>query len=636
MKADATVVRDPAVAVSPSFAPGAMLSAILLCAYGALGLFVDYPRAAGGIFSDVATYYMMGHSLAEDGDLTYRRDDLVRVWEEFPSGPSGLFLKRGEDVLDAGLMRRPPFVWTRTQPDPDATRLFFGKAYIYPLAASPFVWAFGTNGFLVLHAILLSLVAWCGYLFLHARMPARAAALLAGGFVMATVVPVYFVWITPELFNFSLAALAYFCWLYKEVAPPAHLTRWTRWLTRPSSDVLAAVLLGIAMFSKPNLLFLPLPLWFAWRRQWLRGALVSAIFVAVAAGLFAINVAISGDWNYQGGDRRTFLWEFPFQTPSSGFDVVQRRHGRDEALTDIIFARSVFWTNLVHNLKWFFVGRYAGLIPYFFPAVFALGAYLLTLRRRPAWQHFVVIGGVAQILLFIIATPYTWGGGGGSIGNRYFMGAYGVFLFLLPVVQRASVALVPWAVGLFFMAPLVLNPFQTSFRPGDAAKQGPLRLLPVELSMVLDWPINTEGPPQVRAWFGDNPGQGDPGFQIYFFDDNAYPPESDKSFWVKGEATAEYLIKTDRPMRRLTLNLTAGAVATRVVATLEGRSQDVALAAGGSQQITFALPKGFIYQGQWPVWVASVSSREGFVPLFYGHESDARYLGVRVKPVLVE
>ncbi len=35
---------------------------------------------------------------------------------------------------------------------------------------------------------------------------------------MASVAPAYFVWITPELFNFSLVMLGYFCWLYKEVA----------------------------------------------------------------------------------------------------------------------------------------------------------------------------------------------------------------------------------------------------------------------------------------------------------------------------------------------------------------------------------------------------------------------------------
>ena len=45
---------------------------------------------------------MMGHSLAEDGDMTYRREDLARVWREFPSGPVGVFLKRGRDVTGVG------------------------------------------------------------------------------------------------------------------------------------------------------------------------------------------------------------------------------------------------------------------------------------------------------------------------------------------------------------------------------------------------------------------------------------------------------------------------------------------------------------------------------------------------------
>ena len=195
-----TAVRD--------FRLGGALALALLLLYGGVALTVDFPRAAMGIQSDEATYYMMGHSLAEDADLAYRRDDLVRVWKEFSSGPSGLFLKRGSDVLDWGIMLRPPFVWTRSQPAADASRLFYGKSFIYPLVAAPFVKVFGTNGFLVLHALLLAGVAWCAFLFLHARSPALPSAILAGAVVMATVVPVYFVWITPELFNFAVVVFA--------------------------------------------------------------------------------------------------------------------------------------------------------------------------------------------------------------------------------------------------------------------------------------------------------------------------------------------------------------------------------------------------------------------------------------------
>jgi hypothetical protein len=636
MKAD-IVTRDGTAAVGLNARPGLLLVAVLFGLYGGLALTVDFPRAAIGIQSDEATYYMMGYSLAEDGDLEYRREDLVRVWREFPGGPSGLFLKKGRDIIEGGMMLRPPFFWTRTQPDTDQSRFYYGKSFVYPLVAAPFVRLFGTNGFLVLHALLLALVLWCSYLFLLARMSGTMSAALAGAFVMASIVPVYFVWITPELFNFCLGLLAYFCWLYKEVEAPERALRGTRWLFRPSSDVAAAIILGIATFSKvPNaLLFLPILAWLAWKRRWGRFLASGVIFGLFAGGLFLANVAISGEWNYQGGDRRTFSAEFPFQTPASSFEVGTLM-GRDESLTEIIFDRRVFWTNLAYNIRYFFVGRYSGLVAYFFPAVFALVAFLAAPRRRPAWQYLVLAAGIAQIFFFIITLPYSWLGGGGSVGNRYFMGAYGIFLFLLPPLSRTWLAAVPWLVGGLFTAQLVLNPFVASFRPGEYARQGPLRWLPVELTMVNDLPIMTDSS-RVRQWFGDNPpDHSDPGFQIYFLDENAYGREADGSFWVKGESRAEFLVKVDRPMRRLVLTLTSGPLDTTVDALVGGRRQRIALPAGDSQQISFNLDRGFWYQARAEVWVVSVASSTGFVPIFHGPSTDPRFLGVGVKPTLVE
>ena len=140
----------------------------------------------------------------------------------------------------------------------------------------------------------------------------------------------------------------------------------------------------------------------------------------------------------------------------------------------------------------------------------------------------------------------------------------------------------------------------------------------------------------MRVWFGDHPGANDVGFQVYFFDDNAYLPETDKSFWVKGESRAEFLIKTDRPMSRAVLTLTAGPVPTEVVARVGKRTQQVSLRAGEQQRVFFNLDPGFLYQGTWPVWTASVSSSRGFVPIFHEAGSpDTRYLGVRVDPMLI-
>src|SRR6185503_12053640 len=101
------------------------------------------------------------------------------------------------------------------------------------------------------------------------------------------------------------AFLAFFCWLYKEVASRERSPRGTAWLFTPRSDLAMAVLLGVATFSKPTnaLLFLAPVLWTVGRLKGAglkRLAMPTLAFVAVAAGLFAVNMAVSGDWNYQG------------------------------------------------------------------------------------------------------------------------------------------------------------------------------------------------------------------------------------------------------------------------------------------------------------------------------------------------
>jgi hypothetical protein len=609
-----------------SLRPGLIAAAAFLCVYGALALTVDFPRAAFGFKSDEATYYMMAYSLTEDGDLAYTKADLNRVWREFPGGPTGVFLKKGRTIHGA--------------PDPDPNRLYYGKSFIYPLFAAPLVRVFGTNGFLVLHALLLALVILCGYLFLHARSAPLVSAVLASGFVMASVVPVYFVWLMPEVFNFSLVFLAYFCWLYKEVARPEDSPRGTHWLFCGRSDVLAAVLLGIATFSKVTNapLFAPLVLWQGWtlvRRRSVRGLkiVVSACaFVLLAGGLFGINKLISGEWNYQGGVRDTYYVEFPLQNdvPKSELGHPSSREGFH---SDIIFNPRTFTSNLTHNLEYFFIGRHTGLVGYFFPAVFAMGAFLLSPRGRPGWQWLVLASGLLQGLIFLVATPYTWSGGG--VGNRYFFSGYGVMLFVLPPIQSLGAGFAEWAIGSLFVAPMVLNPFVASFHPAANARSGPLRLLPVELTLVNDLPVNNE-PEHARRWFGDT-GQGDPGFLVYFLDDNAYDREADKSFWTRGRARAEFIIKTDRPIRRATFTLTAGPVATDARVTIGRRSQDVHLEAGDTRDIVFSMPPGVPYEKEVAAlaWTASVSSSGGFTPIFFEPNStDSRYLGVRVRPVL--
>jgi hypothetical protein len=364
-------------------------------------------------------------------------------------------------------------------------------------------------------------------------------------------------------------------------------------------------------------------------------ARTAVAFVVLAGGLFAINKAISGEWNYQGGDRQTYYFEFPFQNevPKHELGLNKSRGEVLGSLSHIILNPRTFTSNLIHNIEYFFIGRHTGLLGYFFPAVFAIGAFLLAPRQRPAWQWLVLGSGLLQGLVFIVATPYTWHGGG--VGNRYFFSGYGVMLFVLPPIQSLGVAFAPWLIGSLFVAPMVLNPFVASFHSEDNAKSGPLRRLPVELTLVNDLPVNNE-PQHARLWFGDI-GKSDPGFLVYFLDDNAYDRDSDKSFWTRGGAQAEFIIKTDKPIRRATFTLTAGPVATDVRVTIGRRSEDVHLEPGESRDVTFSMPPGLPYEKevQALVWTASVFSSAGFTPIFFdAQSSDSRYLGVRVQPWL--
>ena len=627
--------------------PGLALAGIFLCIYGAIALTVHLPTATYGFKSDEATYYMMGLSLARDGDLAYRKTDLVRVWEEFPSGPQGVFLKRGQKVNGA--------------PDPDQSRYFYGKSFIYPLFAAPFIVLFGSNGFLVLNALALALVMLCAYLFLHARSGPWPSAILAAAFVMVSVVPVYFAQMMPEVFNFSLACVAYFCWLYKEVAAPERTPRGTAWLFTPRSDVVAAALLGIATFSKVTnaLLFAAPFVWWAFRlwqffrlptsakapatvasgfsRKILRQLVIPSLaFAVVAGGLFAINMAITGDWNYQGGGdrRKSYYFEFPFQTQET-VNQLGVTKSREDAMTDVIFNPRTFTSNLLHNLEYFFIGRYAGLTGYFFPGLFAMVALLAAPRRRPGWQWLVLAAALAQGLVFVIATPYTWSGGG--VGNRYFFGGYGVMVFLLPPVESVALAFVPWLIGSLFVAKLVLNPFLTSFRPNEHAKAGPLRLFPVELTLLNDLPVFSEGEARARIWYG-NLGQGDPGFLVSHLDDNVFGQELDKSFWTRGDSRAEMVFKADKPIRRAVFTIAAGPVPVDVTLRLGPKRYDVHVEAESTQQISASMPPGLIYEKEVQgvhLWKVSVTTRGGFTPIFFDEKAnDARYLGARIKPML--
>ncbi len=595
---------------------------------------IDVLKASnGGFFGDAATYYTLGHSLATDLDFEYQKDDLARVWKEYPSGPEGVFLKRGREG-----------------------KLFYAKAYIYPLLAAPLIWLFGTNGFLVLHALLMTLCFLCAYSFLCARSHPVAALVFACAFLFVSLVPIYMVQIGPDFFIFAIVLVGYYFWCYKEVAGPAPLgpSSWrTRWLLGPRSDIVAAVLLGVGMFAKPTnvLLIAPLLVSALLRSQWRRTVTIGTVFGVVVAALFALNLAVTGEWNYQGGERKTFYSAggvnftggFPYLNETATFDSVGlgRVGGGSFA---VLFTRDALLEVFRHNLGYFLVGRHSGFAIYCFPGLMAILLFLAATRDRAMWQWLTLAAGVGTAVVLLLYMPFTWSGGGGPVGNRYFLGTYGVFLFLVPPLQTAVGGLIAMAISGLFVTPIVSNPFYASTHPAEHSKSGLFRWLPTELTMVNDLPVNVR-PDRTRQPLG-----GTPPVLAYFIDDNIYNRERD-AFWVKGESTADLLLRApiapeaqaagvqearSLQIEKLTIVLETGPKPNRITVDTGTESRVIDMAANSQQTFDVWMARGvpYKYHPDYPtnyVYMLSLSSATGFVPMFENGANDSRFLGVMVR-----
>jgi hypothetical protein len=236
-----------------------------------------------------------------------------------------------------------------------------------------------------------------------------------------------------------------------------------------------------------------------------------------------------------------------------------------------------------HNLAYFVAGRYSGLLPYFFPGVLSF-AWFLAHRRAQPWQWLTASVAVGAAVVLILYMPYTYSGGGGPIGNRYYLSFYPLFLFLTPAVVTPAAPLVALGVGALFTAKLLANPFYTSFNPGEHAKAGPLRMLPIEVTQLNDLPVAAK-PERARLAMA-----GSPTIYAYFPDDNAYDREEDW-FWVRGQSRADVILRapaldadTARPrplqLRALDVEVENGWRENRVTVSTGAETERVSLAPG--------------------------------------------------------
>jgi hypothetical protein len=611
--------------------------AILLILGLAAAISVDVVRAGYKVKGDEATYVSMALSLAYDGDLVYQRRDLERFWGLYGQGPEGLFLKRGTRIR-AGVKTTPPFIHLdNTEPDPRTDRAYFAKAMIYSVAAAPFVRLFGMNGFLVFHVLMLGAVALCGYLFLAARSQPVLAFAFTLAFITASCVPVYTVFLTPEIFNFACVFVAYFFWAYKEVAHPRD-----PFLGGVGSDIVAAILLGIATYSKPLLtapLVIPLVLLPWWRGQLLRGFLVGAVSVAAAGALFGATALITGQFNYQGGDRKQYYSAPAPAPPGRGFlfdtaDGTWERRGQSVGTDELGAQDTLKPSEIVRMLRinatYFLFGRHFGFVPYFFPGAVAIVLWIVSRHRLDRWRLAAFAGILVATLVLLVIFPYTWNGGGGPPGNRYFVGVYPAIFFLCPPLTSSVATLLAWIGGAMFTAKMLVNPFASAKFTWEIAERGFARRLPVELTMANDLPVMLLQPQRGNITYS----QRDPAVKLYLLDQHAWPhdpddrPEPDE-MWITGGGRADIVVRTDQPLHHLTVTASSPI---RTVFHVSAGAQEVVLPLVPGQPMKVDVPvKGKLGCCQRYAYLLSARSTEGFIPRLLDPSSqDNRNLGVRM------
>jgi hypothetical protein len=587
-----------------------------------LALATSLPLVSEGRFwSDAATYRTMAESLARDLDLEYGPEDLARVRAVYPGGPQGLFLKRTRDGAK--------------------TRLVYGKALLYPLAGAPFVRLFGTDrGLLVLNALAYSLALLLGYAELRrASGPGAALAAALAVFVFG-VVPIYLLWLTPEILNLALVTGGLVAW-------------------RRDRGILAAVLIGLAAYSKPTNALLALPLLLGplllegpWKKRFLTSARRGLVVGLVGAAGFGATWLATGELNYQGGERKTFYDRYPYD-PGVTFDSagvwMATDHlgplvaGRDDdARTDRVApprSPEELRRSFILNLGYFWIGRFGGALPYFPGVVLAAIVFLLVgPRERAGWLGLLAL--VASSLAYILLIPDNWYGGAGTIGNRYLVNLVPLTLLFLPARRAPWVAVGAGAITAGLLLPLLASPVRSSLAPGRHTTSAAFRRLPAELTMLSDLSVFTDVWRKHRPYNapGGDPSRRPPGsppsYFLWLLDDGTFGQETsfgEEGFWLRGGKEAEVVLQALEPPRAIRLIVTAGPAGDIVTVRLGRERQRLVLKPLQTKQIVLEGPQPFLGYYGTSLYPLRFASRYGGAT-----ERDQRKLGAFVRIVLTQ
>jgi hypothetical protein len=579
---------------------------------------VHLPSLWGGFLGDSAVYYAMADSLAHDYDLQYTRTDLIRITAEWPDGPLGILLVADRD---------------------DPSIIHYAKPIIYSLAGAPFVRLLQSNGLLILNTICFAALIVMGCLAFPAAEKKHPVNIVLWTLVFwgVSAVPAYVFSLTPDLFNGTLLFAGLIPWIrHKSSRKPV------------GSLFVSIIILCIAAVSRPpNALFLVLPFWSLafettnqleplrvktiglWLKQ--RLPLLAGALIAVAAGfglMLLLSHILTGQGFAYSGFRKRIVTPFPFQAP----DITFLNSGGDVISTET--TKFVFnWHTIIYNIYYFFVGRFAGMIPWFFPAFAALSIAFYTLfesktgqtqatpSRLPLW---LVLAGL--YVFHIVYIPANWHGGSCAIGNRYLIAWLPGFFILLKKPPGYRVTIVTAAVAALFTGIITMSPATAFANYRDLSKRDILKLFPMEITLLEAWPVDNEHTHR-RVVFDD--------YFLYFSDDNHFGKENG-GFWIRGKKTADLVLRCWDPSANIRLKIRNGGRDARI----RGRVGKARFSShfSGSETVVYDLDPGRPVRAYNPAgnvsycYTVRISVSNGFIPRFSEPGSlDHRFLGCYVE-----
>ena len=421
--------------------------------------------------ADEPAYYLMAQSLAHDRDLQCDVGDLGRLFDEYP------YLATFNLILmtDDG--------WQTT---------FFGKPYIYSLMAAPLVGVFGANGMVALNMLLLMTMIWMGTAYLSRFNSAPLAALYSVGFFFVSTAFAYVFWLHPEIFNMAgVMGCLYFA--LHPVDPPEFVRGRFRAMRQIVANpgaraAVSGAVLALAAYNKPMLAAVALGPLVSWvlGRQWRRIVIFAATGLAIVALVSGLSVALTGHPSaYLGVERMGVPVFDPSEMP---VQPAHRAPAAEEQTTNswywLLRIPEINGSELRLNLGYFLWGRHTGLLPYLPFAALSVLLFLLH-RGKTIVRWSILLSLVAVAVFFLVWIPFNWHGGGGFVGNRYFVNVYPAFLFLVTAIGPTWLLGVTYAVGGLLLGPILFTPLGAPVpEPTLQAhvRNPPLRQFPLELT----------------------------------------------------------------------------------------------------------------------------------------------------------